>query len=293
VIVPQELELLPYKTKALPLREPWETFVQQRLETLRMSSTALHQYQTCPRKFFYSNLVMIPTPANPSGVYGEAVHFALRKFFDYAKRHRKWPEMETLQNDFNGAVKKHALPSAEDYRNLEKIAREELPALYAWYVDQGIPDVVDTEMAIRDVSLPLSEDHSVKLTGKFDRVDAGPNGSWVVIDYKTGKPKTENEFYGRTKNSDEQYWDQFRFYKLLAQLSPQGPKITRGRIVYVRDPSKSHEFEISEQDSANIKQKIGEVVSRIRAKDFDPVSTTQNAEPCKQCAYILLCRAGV
>jgi hypothetical protein len=83
---------------------------------------------------------------------------------------------------------------------------------------------------------------------------------------------------------------------LLNQLSEKAKgirKITRGAIVYLQDPQSSLEFELGDQDAVDIQEKIRVVSGRIRSLDFQPISENQSAEPCRRCAYVGLCRAGV
>jgi hypothetical protein len=55
----------------------------------------------------------------------------------------------------------------------------------------------------------------IPISGKLDRLDKKADGTVTVIDYKTGKAKSENEIRGLTQSSDGGYYRQLVFYKLL------------------------------------------------------------------------------
>ncbi len=284
----------------LPQGDLKSAFYLERIQKLRLSPTALHRYEVCPRQFLYAHLYLIPTKTDRYLAYGSAIHEALRRFFISLRQQRAWPPLDLFIQDFLNTLKHQILENAYDYQALEEMGRRELPVFHEWCLQQSPSLVAETELAIRNVSIPLnpqsshsSPQTSIPLSGKFDRIDLASDGSWIVVDYKTGRPRSENEFFGKTKNSDGRYWNQFRFYKLLNQLSKEQPPIKKGRVIYIQDPTRSHDFELTEQHAAEIRNKIEEVNTRIQSLDFHRVSETQSAEPCQRCAYIGPCRANL
>ena len=272
-------------------------FLRDRTRSLSLSPTAIRQYENCPRQFLYTYIYLIPKKIEREMVYGYVVHEALRSFFNSVKQHQVWPSVEELIEPFLQILKGQLLESVEDYKTLETLGRKELSEFYEWCLQNKPPHVIGTEMSLKNILLKpsealSSESSEILLGGKFDRVDLGAPGQWTVVDYKTGKPRSENEFFGRTKNGDGDYWDQFRFYKLINQLAGQTP-ITRGKVIYLREPEKSHEFDLTQQDAEEVQKKIEAVNSKIRSLAFQPVSENQSAEVCRRCSYIRLCKAKI
>ena len=75
-------------------------------------------------------------------------------------------------------------------------------------------DIRESEFFL-EASLAIPGVGAVPLTGKLDRLDMKIDGSILVIDYKTGKARSENDIKGLTKNSTGDYYRQLIFYKLL------------------------------------------------------------------------------
>jgi ATP-dependent helicase/nuclease subunit B len=67
----------------------------------------------------------------------------------------------------------------EDDRQRAKAGTRPVAAEYAFGIrPDGIPPV----------EVPLPDGRALSFRGSADRIDAGPDGSFVVLDYKTGKP---------------------------------------------------------------------------------------------------------
>ncbi len=280
----------------LPWGRPMQEFLLEQVRRLRLSATAMYHYETCPRLFLYQHLFQIPARPDRALIYGTVVHEALRRFFNEVKVTGRWPDEKTLLGIYQDQLNLQILESNLDLEELEKLGREDLNRFHEWCLAQPPPRVLETELAVANAiyrSENKSEGEEIRLSGKFDRVDQLPDGTWLVLDYKTGRPKTENEFFGRTKNSDGEHWDQFRFYKLLNEVSGQPKPITRGRVIYLRDPERSHEFELNESHAAEMGGRVKEVAHKVSGLDFHRISENQTAEACRRCTYIHLCRAGI
>lgn len=275
--------------------QPWgenlNEFLRQKTRAMKLSPTAMRQYELCPRRFMYSHVFLIPSKMERALAYGQIVHEALRHFFNEVRTTGRWPKSETLLDHFQRQLQRQPLETDEDFRELEKTGREELSRFYDWCLEQTPPRVLETELSVPGVAWGGEE--GIRLSGKFDRIDQAQDGSWVVVDYKTGKPRSENEFFGKTKSSEGEYWDQFRFYKLLNELAQQPKPITRGRVVYLRDPAKSQEFELNAGHVEEIGKKIGVVSKKILAMEFQRISDNQSMDACRRCSYIHLCRSGI
>jgi len=47
-------------------------------EPLTLSYTQVNDYRTCPLQYFYSHIAHVPLAADPSQMYGMAIHHAIR-----------------------------------------------------------------------------------------------------------------------------------------------------------------------------------------------------------------------
>jgi len=88
-------------------------YLAAKFETQGLSATALNNYLTCPWRYFYSNLVRIPTAISRHQMYGIAVHRAIKELFEGVKDGKEMGKKQLLAN-FSRAIKDQAL-SEMDY----------------------------------------------------------------------------------------------------------------------------------------------------------------------------------
>ncbi len=147
---------------------------------MRASATRLRCYRDCPRRYRYQYVDRLKgefAVRTPETCLGESVHDALCAFFrDPAPAQRTPAQLHQL-------LRAHW--RREGYRDLEEERRYGLRAL----------DMLDRYFYRHDMTaVPLLLEHRFtvplgehELTGFFDRVDRHADGSYHLIDYKTGK----------------------------------------------------------------------------------------------------------
>ncbi|MBO9617813.1 MAG: ATP-dependent helicase [Niabella sp.] len=193
-----------------------EEFITPLLDKFVMNVTALNSYLDCPLKFYYQNLLRIPSGKNENTEFGSAIHFALERLFRKMKEDKdnNFPPAATLYEDFKWYMQRHRQNFTKEAftRRMEQGAII-LPEYYNNYIDSW-NKVVVVELNIKNVVLD-----GVPLKGKLDKLEF--NGREVnVVDYKTG-----NVSYAQKKlkapNDKEplggDYWRQAVFYKLLVE----------------------------------------------------------------------------
>jgi DNA helicase-2/ATP-dependent DNA helicase PcrA len=240
-------------------------FIHGLFTTQGLSPTALNNYLECPWKYFYQNLIRIPSAPNKFQSYGTAVHGALNDFF------RRMKEEETrkdfLLESFEGHLNNTGLPDRDIVELLEK-GRKALSLWYDTYKEEWNENVL-TEFRINGVLL----DKDIRLTGVLDKMEFVDGEVVNVVDYKTGKPKTRNDLLGKTKNADGNYWRQLVFYKILLDRFEDGKfKMQSGIIDFIEpdEKNKLHKevFEITKEDTDTLLQKIQGVSAEILNLSF-------------------------
>lgn len=116
------------------------------------------------------------------------------------------------------------------------------------------------------------------LRGRVDRVDRLPDGSYELIDYKTGKAKTEG---------DLQRDVQLSLYQMGARDSWQ-LETSAQSYYYVLENEKvpvAH----SEQELERVRSTVAEVGEGILAQEFEP---KPSPEICPFCDYRIICPAA-
>lgn len=123
------------------------------------------------------------------------------------------------------------------------------------------------------------------IRGKLDRIDFTDEGI-MVVDYKTGKPKTHNAILGNTKTGNANYFRQLVFYKLLLERAPEVLDMRYGVIDFVEPDEKGNihkeVFDITQDDVEELISVLGRVANDIRALSF--WNTTCDDTDCQWCA---------
>lgn len=255
-----------------------KSFVKEKLLSQGLSVSALNNYLKSPWLFFFRNLLRIPGPMNKSLVFGNATHGALQIFFDEAKE-EKYPSLEFLLNAFKLSLLKQEY-SEQDFDDLSKKGQMVLTRWYEEY--QGTWNLnTRSEFRINGISISKNGEEFPHLTGVLDKVEYinSDHSHVVVVDYKTGKPKTEGEIRGTTKSSNGEYYRQLVFYKLLLKHFAGGKMKMKKAVLDFIEPNdagilKRYEFDIQDQEVEELENTIHKVVSEIVNLTFwdDPVT---------------------
>jgi len=224
-----------------------------------LSVTGFNNYLECPWKYFYKNLFRLPEIQTKPLIKGDAIHLALRDFFNYYKEEGR-PNKEFLINRFIFHLNKFPL-SIKDFEQILDEGKNILSFYYDYYPE--FYENVLNEFAISGVNI----DQDIRLTGKLDKLEILTNNHVNVVDYKTGKPKTENEILGKTQNSDENYYNQLKFYGLLLKYYQNGKYIMEKGILDFVEPSNKklirREFLISKEEIDNLEIEVKKVSNEI------------------------------
>ncbi|MBU0999183.1 ATP-dependent helicase [Patescibacteria group bacterium] len=235
-------------------------FVRELFSLQGFSPTALNNYLECPWKYFYQNLIRIPSAPTKYQAYGTAIHRALSDFF------RRMKEEETgkkfLLKSFEGYLNSSGLRDRDTVELLEKGGK----ALSLWHdvYNKNWNENVLTEFRINGIIL----DKNIRLTGILDKIEFVDGNVVNVVDYKTGKSKTRNELLGKTKNADGNYFRQLVFYKILLDRFEDGKFQMQSGIIDFIEPDEKEKlhkeiFEISKKDTEELVEKIKQVVNEI------------------------------
>ncbi len=263
-------------------------FFESLLKDFKLSVTALNTYLRDPKEFLENNLLRLPRAKEPFMAFGTAVHSALEKFYREYLNNKQLPNKQFLLDQFEESLKAELL-TEDEFKKRLKYGSELLQNYYQHHVASP-PNVIEVERVIGYGWTKAILDNDIQLTGKIDRLD------WIdkdkrlvkVIDYKTGKPKSDNFIKGLTKGSDlserEQelpetikapYQRQLVFYKLLCKLDRTfNATVVSGAFDFVEPANKetgavvTRELEITDEAVDDLKQLIRQVMKEIRELRF-------------------------
>ncbi len=233
---------------------------------LELSASAMQQYETCPLSYKLRYDWKLPEDASAPLQFGNAMHLALKAYFDGVRAGRA-PDEETLVACFLDEFSKANIPEPLQRELYEGYGREQLAAVVRTQFAHPVGEILDSEQRFKiDVE-------GAKVKGRLDRLDRLPNGEVAIVDYKTGKAKTQED-------ADDSL--QLSIYALAAKSLGHTPSslvfinLTNGTAVESRR---------SEDDLRAAQSKITEIAGKIAAGEFD----ANPGSRCFWCAYSSIC----
>ena len=154
-------------------------------------------------------------------------------------------------------------------RLYERQGAEQLRQFVALRALEPKPHVLSTEKKFR---FGIED---VMINGRIDRIDRLESGGVLVLDYKTGAPKSTLDAVNSI---------QLGLYGLAARL--EGHSVDRMAFYNLEDNSAAETDRIRED---SIREKVLEVAAGIRDGDFSPTTGFH----CRNCGYRSLCPATV
>lgn len=255
-----------------------------------LSATALNNYLKSPWEYVYRNVLRVPEVQTPSLQFGTAIHAVMEWISSmYATMHTL-PTPTAIKENLERQLSRLPITQTE-FAALHEKGFEALLS-YVAHTGSSMPTDSKVEFSVH-VQLPTGLEGlpELTLTGKLDRLDFDAEGNVVlIVDYKTGKPKSRNEIEGNTKSSNGDYKRQLTFYALLLSLYDD-PRYacTRGKLSFIEPDSRGniHEevFEITQQEIEALKAEIIDVAQQIITGAF-------LSDPCDDavCNYCHLVR---
>ena len=230
---------------------------------MRTSYSALNTFQTCSLKYKFQNIDKIKTPKSKEAVFGTIIHSVL-KFL-----HNPQPIPPTIEdvleyynNLWNSEIFEDKQEEAAFLANGVRILQD--------YYEKNNPknfNVIDLETRF---NLDIED---TTLSGIIDRIDKLADGSFEIIDYKTGKKLPSQQ------DIDNDF--QLSIYSMA--VKNRWPKLDQPiklSLYYLKHGIKLSSFRTPEQ-IRQTKEIILDIVAEIRKGNFVP---TPNAL-CGWCGY--------
>ncbi|MGB9206270.1 MAG: ATP-dependent DNA helicase, partial [Terriglobales bacterium] len=162
------------------LMEPSANFV------TGLSASAIEIYEECPLRFKLEREWNLPRDVSASLHYGAAMHGVLRTFYD-AQRYRREVGDDDLLEQFRSALASAGIADRYQYELYLRQGMEQLRQFFDGVRNAPLPEVLETE---RRFELQVG---STKLAGRVDRIDRTGAETVAIVDYKTGKPKSQED----------------------------------------------------------------------------------------------------
>lgn len=290
-----------------------EELLKSLLENYQLSVTHLNNFLNVskggPQSFLEQNLLRFPQAKTPSSAYGTAIHSTLERV------------SVKLRHDGVLATKEECLDWFIQYLRKERLSNQDfaqysergLSALNAFYDQRivsaessvgagqssrngGFKATDKTEINFKDQGVVLEgyvagQHLTAHLTGKIDKIVELGGGRTEVVDYKTGKPKSEwkpGSDYEKIKLYE--YERQLMFYHLLLEQArdyKRNFRFDKGILQFVEPQSNGKIVELSLNEDAEKKERTEKlaliVYNKIKNLDFPDTSMyTLDLEGIKQ-----------
>ncbi len=242
---------------------------------LRLSATAIEAYRDCPLKFKLTHYLQVPTGPQAMLTFGNIMHQCVRKYFDL--RRKALPRFEDVQEVYLRSWRDAGFEDAYQEQAYKKAGLDQLREFVEAHNAKAIPagDIQFEEHFALDLG-------DVVLEGRIDQINPlGPSArggdhSVELIDYKTGRPRTER---------DANRSLQLSVYALAArrQLNLDPARLTFYHLANNQTVSTVR----TEKDLEEAVEEIREVAGKIRALLFEPTP----GYVCKWCDFVPICPA--
>ncbi|MDD3236769.1 MAG: ATP-dependent DNA helicase [Candidatus Gastranaerophilales bacterium] len=298
-------------------------------EILKLNASSISNYQNCPRKFYYSNLLNLKSTNNNNSTYGSTVH-AVFELFNQTSLNSYTPQRILYLSEIIFNAKNKSKEAKEGFKdeiielilNTDDLSIEEMKSNFADAINcleqigffLTVPEKVVTE---KSFEFNIPDIRNVIFDGRIDAIYTF-NGENQVVDYKTGKNNQYKlDYYlsdngvsfltsrGSVPADESKYVSDYKYQIPLyflgcnnsEALSEYKDTISSLGLKFVRPKSKENGSteDIVSAEQVNLqKEKIiknlnDTIISKIRETVTFEQKTDWN---CQNCDYNFLCEEG-
>jgi len=255
-----------------------EAFLPIRGEGLMMSATDIDVYRTCPLRYKFARVFAIPREQTLPQRFGILFHQVLERFHTQLANEEATLGGEPVPADlhqlmalFENGWRRQGFGDSSEEVQLYGKAVTALERYYDRFSgEQSSPVWFERSFAFH-IGPHL-------LRGRVDRVDRHPDGSYELIDYKTGRARTPSQLKDDI---------QLSLYQLGAREAWKLDS-SKQSYYYVLDDQKVP-VAPTEEDVTRIQDTAQEVGAGILAQQFEP---KPSYAACSTCDFQLICPAA-
>ncbi|HXS34067.1 MAG TPA: ATP-dependent DNA helicase [Solirubrobacterales bacterium] len=250
-----------------------EAFLPRRGDgALSLSASDLDLYLTCPLKYKFRRVFGIPQEPTINQRFGILIHSVLERFHkDSGENEAMEGGLAGLMDLFESGWRRSGFGSSDDELQFRDRAREAMRLYWERESESdGEPVWLERKFDIR------IGPHQVR--GRVDRVDRHPDGSYELIDYKTGERRSEAQLENDL---------QLALYRLAAREA-WGLEAGTGSYYYVLDADKVA-APVRADDAERVERTVLAVGEGVLSQDFEP---RPSPTTCSWCDYRLICPAA-
>jgi DNA helicase II / ATP-dependent DNA helicase PcrA len=243
-----------------------DPFIPRRGRGLMLSASDIETYRICPLKYKFARVFRIPQEPTIHQRFGIVVHQVLERFHTQGGG-----SLAQLMELFEASWRRSGFGDTDDEQQFRMRAVEALESY--WAEDRRS----DAEPVWFERSFAFRLGPHL-LRGRVDRVDRHPDGTYELIDYKTGKSKSEEDLREDI---------QLSLYQMGARESWR-LETSAQSYLYVLTGEKVP-VEHSDEELERVKATVSEIAGGILKQQFEP---TPSSEICSFCDYRIICPAA-
>ena len=236
---------------------------------LRLSASAIEDYLACPLKFKFGHVLRIPTGPQAALTFGNIMHQCVRHYFTLRKT--RVPSGEEIEEFYLSSWKDAGFTDSYQEQAYKQAGLEQLLQFVECHNLRALPSGgVRME---EKFSLELGD---LRLEGRIDQIDALGDHRVELIDYKTGRLRSQ-------RDADESL--QLSIYALAAreQLQLKPDRLTFYNLANNQRVSTVR----TEGNFSETVEVVREVAGQIRSRSFAP----KPGFVCKRCDFVSICPA--
>ncbi len=233
-----------------------------------LSASAIEQYERCPLAFKLNRDWCIPEEPAAMLQFGSAMHLVLKAYFDGVRAGQP-PDEETVIACFRDEFGKAKIDDEAQRELYEKDGCEQLRRFVRSELARPNGEILNNERFFR------AFDRRDLVKGRMDRLERIDGDRVSIVDYKTGKPKTQ-------EIADDSL--QLSIYALAAKSMGFVPD---SLVIVNLANCSSVESRRSEKELIAEEARVREAAANIAAGNFEPTP----GRHCRFCSYRDLCPA--
>jgi DNA helicase-2/ATP-dependent DNA helicase PcrA len=245
-----------------------DPFIPRRGRGLMLSASDIDTYRICPLRYKFARVFRIPQEPTIHQRFGIVLHQVLERFHAQKKHDGS---LSSLMELFEASWRRSGFGDSDD----ELQFRERAVAALESYWRHDRESESEAVWFERSFAFRIGPH---LLRGRVDRVDRHPDGTFELIDYKTGRAKTEQELREDV---------QLSVYQMGARES-WGLETSAQSYFYVLTGERVP-VEHSEEELERVRSTIGEIAAGILKQRFEP---TPSPDVCRFCDYRIICPAA-
>ena len=241
-----------------------------------LSPSKIESFIECPKKYCYKYVICIPEQEtdnvfdviNPKE-FGNLVHEAMKML-----KGQYPPEEAFMQNAEQIFARYLTERPPMNQFDADKVKADFLNAVRNGYDHAENIHVIETEQDIE-----MQYDCGISITGRLDALAEIQDGTFRVIDYKTGRT---------VKHERNDTFSCIQVMLYADMLQKQGKSVSGGEYWYLR-LGQVIPCEFTAERAALIETKLAEIAEAIRTNSYPATPSKDN---CQYCPYKELCEEG-